>query len=131
MGPLPDIAAADAVWAAQLGPALTEADVARLLGRDTDDVARAPGLLRLRQRETADRVYPLFQFTANGQLSGVAAVVTVLSPVLGPLSIASWLPAGTASSTACVRSTFCAPAASSTCSPWPGRSPRMRRGDYG
>ena len=65
--------------------------MARLLDRDPEDVARAPGLLRLRQREGHERVYPLFQFTAGGQVPGVAEVVTILSPVLVALTIASWL----------------------------------------
>jgi hypothetical protein len=86
-----DVSAADAAWAAQLGPALTEADVARLLGRAAEAVARAPELLRLQQRESAERVYPLFQFTADGQVPGVADVLAMLSPVLSPLTIASWL----------------------------------------
>jgi hypothetical protein len=86
-----DVSAADAAWAAQLGPALTEADVARLLGRDAEEVARAPELLRLQQRKTGERVYPLFQFTPSGQVPGVADVVTVLSPTFFPLSIGSWL----------------------------------------
>ena len=86
-----DVAAADAAWAAQLGPALTEAAAARLLGRDTNQVARAPELLRLQQRETAERVYPLFQFTQDGQVPGVPAMLTLLSPFFVPLSIASGL----------------------------------------
>jgi hypothetical protein len=57
----------------------------------TEDVARAPGLLRLRQREGHERVYPLFQFTAGGQVPGVAEVVTILSPAFVALTIASWL----------------------------------------
>jgi hypothetical protein len=82
---------ADAAWTAQLGPALTEADVARLLGREPGDVAEAPELLRLLQRETGEPVYPVFQFDTDGQVPGVAEVVTALTPVLLPLSIASWL----------------------------------------
>jgi hypothetical protein len=70
---------------------LTEADVARLLTCEVADVARAPGLLCLQQREAADRVYPVFQFTSDGQVPGVVEVVTTLSPVLLPLTIASWL----------------------------------------
>jgi Protein of unknown function (DUF2384) len=88
---LQDVAAADAEWAHQLGPALSEADVARLLDRDVEDVARAPALLRLLQREGHARVYPLFQFAAGGQVPGVAEVVTILSPAFVALTIASWL----------------------------------------
>jgi hypothetical protein len=47
-----DADAAWAAWAAQLGPALTEAAAARLLSRDSEEVTRASGrLLRLLQRE--------------------------------------------------------------------------------
>ena len=91
MHALDDVPAADATWTAQLGPALAEPDVARLLKWEPADVARAAGLLRLHQRETADPVCPLFQFTADGQMPGVAEVVTTLSPALVALTIASWL----------------------------------------
>ena len=52
-------AADDAAWAGQIGPALSEVGVARLLGRSVDDVRGDPGLLRLPQRE-GGRVSPSF-----------------------------------------------------------------------
>jgi hypothetical protein len=56
-------------------------------------VRRTPGLLRLRNRD-GDVVYPLQQFTADGeQVPGVADVVDTFAPALQPLSIACWLAA--------------------------------------
>ena len=53
-------------------------------------VRRAPGLLRLRNRDGRP-VYPVVQFADSAQLPGVAEVVTALTPALQPLTIASWL----------------------------------------
>ena len=85
-------AADDAAWAAQIGPALSEAGVARLLGRSVDDVRGDPDLLRLPQRE-GGRVYPVVQFGEDGApVAGVAAVLMVLAAVVGtPWTAASWL----------------------------------------
>ena len=83
---------ADAAWAAQVGPALVEADVARLLGRSPQAVSDDPRLLRIVDR-TGRSVYPIVQFDDGQQLAGVGDAVALLSRSLLPLTIASWLTA--------------------------------------
>ena len=83
---------ADKTWAAQLGPALSQPDTARLLGKSEQAVSKDARLLRIRNRD--DRpVYPIFQFDGRTQVAGVADVITTLRPSLQPLTIASWLTA--------------------------------------
>lgn len=83
---------ADKTWAAQLGPALSQPDTARLLGKSEQAVSKDARLLRIRNRD--DRpVYPIFQFDGRTQLDGVAEVITTLRSSLQPLTIASWLTA--------------------------------------
>ena len=48
----------DAQWAAQIGPALTQGDVARLLNKTEQAVSKDPRLLRLRNRDGRP-VYPV------------------------------------------------------------------------
>ena len=86
---------ADAAWAAQIGPALSQPDVARLLGKSAQAVSKDGRLLRIRNRDGRP-VYPVAQFDGRGQLRGVADVVATLVGVLQPLTIASWLTAGNA-----------------------------------
>lgn len=83
---------ADQAWAAQVGPALTQRDVARLLSKTEQAVAKDARLLRVRTRDGRP-VYPVLQFTGRGQLSGVAEVVAALRGALEPLTVASWLTA--------------------------------------
>jgi hypothetical protein len=81
----------DAVWAQQIGAALAEDDVARLLGLTTSEVARSPRLLRIANRD-GGVVYPVVQFDReHGQVPGVADVVTTLAVAFEPLTIAAWL----------------------------------------
>src|SRR6478672_8842212 len=66
---------ADKTWAAQLGPALSQPDTARLLGKSEQAVSKDARLLRIRNRD--DRpVYPIFQFDGRTQVPGVAEVIT-------------------------------------------------------
>src|ERR671936_43388 len=51
----------DRLWAEQVGPALAQGDVARLLGRTEQAVSKSKGLLRLRNRDGRP-VYPVVQF---------------------------------------------------------------------
>ena len=81
---------ADASWARQLGPALNQGDVARLLGKSEQAVSKDPRLLRIRNRDTRP-VYPILQFDGRGQIAGLADVVVALAGVLEPLTVASWL----------------------------------------
>lgn len=83
---------ADRVWGEQIGPSLTQRDTARLLGKSETAVSKDPKLLRIRTRSRRV-VYPVVQFNGRVQQPGVADVVTALSPVLEPLTIASWLTA--------------------------------------
>lgn len=80
----------DERWAGQIGPVLSQPDVARLLDKTVQAVAQDQRLLRLRQRD--DRpVYPVFQFNGRRQVEGVAEVVATLREALEPLTIAAWL----------------------------------------
>ncbi|MGN6245613.1 MAG: hypothetical protein ACTHQ3_18335 [Motilibacteraceae bacterium] len=80
----------DAAWAEQVGPALTQSDTARLLGKSEQAVSKDPRLLRVRNRDGRP-VYPVVQFDGRSQRPGVAEVVAALAPVLAPLTVASWL----------------------------------------
>lgn len=84
--------AADQAWAAQVGPALTQRDTARLLGKSEQAVAKDVRLLRVRTRDGRP-VYPVVQFDGRAQVAGVAEVLAVLRDALEPLSTASWLTA--------------------------------------
>lgn len=89
--------ATDARWAAQLGPAYRQADVAALLGKSKQAVSRDRHLLALRTRGGAI-VYPAFQFDGRRLLPGLGTVVTTLVPVAAsPWTVASWLTSGSAS----------------------------------
>lgn len=81
---------ADRQWARQLGPCLTQRDVARLLQRTEQSVSKDPRLLRLRTRRRRP-VYPVVQFAGRAQKPGIAEVVQILRDVFEPLTIASWL----------------------------------------
>ncbi len=80
----------DRQWAEQLGPALSQRDVARLLDKSAQAVSKDPGLVRLRNRD--DRIaYPVFQFAGRRQVPGVGDVVRALADAVSPLMTASWL----------------------------------------
>ena len=81
---------ADRAWGRQIGPSLSQADVARLLGISAQAVSKSRALLRLRNRDGRP-VYPVLQFDGRRPLAGVAEVVALLDGPLLPLSIASWL----------------------------------------
>lgn len=85
----------DAAWAAQIGPALSQQDVARLLGKSEQAVSKDARLLRIRNRDGRP-VYPVVQFDGRRQLLGVADVVAAIGRVLEPLTVASWLTASNA-----------------------------------
>lgn len=89
-----EILAADAddqAWVEQLGPALSGAAVARMLGVSPQAVSSNKGLLRLRMR--SGRVgYPIFQFAGRLSVDGLADIVRMLGPVVATeWTIASWL----------------------------------------
>lgn len=79
-------------WAAQVGPALTQRDTARLLDKSEQAVAKDARLLRVRASD-GKPLYPVVQFAGRHQIDGVAAVVAALRESLEPLSVASWLTA--------------------------------------
>lgn len=81
---------ADQAWSAQIGPGLTQADVARLLDVTVQAVSKNKGLLRLENRDGRP-VYPIVQFDGRRALPGVAGILAVLDGPLLPLTIASWL----------------------------------------
>lgn len=81
---------ADQAWGAQIGPGLTQADVARLLNVTVQAVSKNKGLLRLENRDGRP-VYPIIQFDGRRALPGVADIVAILDGPLLPLTTASWL----------------------------------------
>lgn len=80
----------DARWSAQIGPALAQGDVARLLGKSEQAVSKDPRLLRIRNRDGRP-VYPVVQFVGRGLLPGLPDVLAVLLASVQPLTAASWL----------------------------------------
>ena len=81
---------ADRAWAEQVGTALAQRDVARLLGKTEQAVTKDRRLLRLRNRD--DRpVYPVMQFEGRRLVDGVDQVIDILDDAVHPLTIASWL----------------------------------------
>jgi hypothetical protein len=83
--------AADSAWAKQVGAALRESDVAKLLDSSVGTVSADPRLLRLPRRDGRS-VYPIFQFDGRRQVPGVADVVEVLTPIVAtPFTIAAFL----------------------------------------
>lgn len=82
---------ANAAWRRQVGPALSQADVARLLGKSQQAVQKDRRLLMLRQPGTNRPVYPVMQFHERRPISGVADVLAALRESLLPESIAAWL----------------------------------------
>ena len=74
----------------QVGPALSQADAARLLGTSVHAVQHDPDLLMVRQPGTGTPVYPVFQFDGHRTLAGLGELIRILSPVLGPEGIAGW-----------------------------------------
>ncbi len=82
--------AADRHWAAQIGPSLTQADTARLLGNSEQASAKDPRLLRVKTR--SGRVaYPVVQFDGRAVLAGLGEVLAVLAPAADPLTVTAWL----------------------------------------
>lgn len=82
--------AVDRRWAEQVGPSLTQADTARLLGKSEQATAKDGRLLRVKTR--SGRVaYPIVQFSGRGPLPGLATVMKALAPVADPLTILAWL----------------------------------------
>ncbi len=88
---------ADARWAAQLGPAYRQGDVAALLGKTKQAVSRDRRLLALRTRGGAV-VYPVFQFDGRRLLAGLGEIVPgLLAVAASPWTVASWLTSGSSS----------------------------------
>lgn len=80
----------DAAWADQIGPALTQSDTARLLGKSEQAVSKDQRLLRVRNRDGRP-VYPVVQFDGRSVRTGLGDVVSTLGTALDPLTVASWL----------------------------------------
>lgn len=81
----------DRAWAAQLGPAYRQLDVARLLGKSKQAVSSDRGLLKLEMRNR-DIAYPAFQFDGRRTLPGIRSVIAVLDPAVATAwTTASWL----------------------------------------
>lgn len=78
-------------WRDQIGPALSQADVARMLGAPQEAVQSDPHLLMLNQPGSRQPVYPVIQFHNRHPIPGLADVLEVLRGVLLPESIAAWL----------------------------------------
>lgn len=81
---------ADREWAAQVGPSLSQADTARLLGKSEQATAKDSRLLRVKTR--SGRVaYPVVQFDGRAVLPGIGAVLAALKPVADPMTVLAWL----------------------------------------
>ncbi|HXH56993.1 hypothetical protein [Iamia sp.] len=80
----------DRLWADQVGPALSQGDVARLLGVSEQAVSQSRQLLRLRDRDRRP-VYPYVQFDGKRILPGLDRVLDLLGPVTTAVGIAAWL----------------------------------------
>ena len=81
---------ADQEWSAHVGPALSQADTARLLKVSVQAVSKSAGLLRVRNRD-GRVVYPVVQFDGRRVLPGLPEVLALLDGPLLPLTVASWL----------------------------------------
>lgn len=82
----------DRGWAEQIGPSLTAADAARLLGREVNEVRNDPELLVLHNRDGSE-ILPVFQFRGRDPVPGLSDVLECLRDGFAPLTIASWLTA--------------------------------------
>ncbi len=84
----------DAGRRTRIGPALSQADVARLLDKSPQAVHKDRRLLVLRQPDakgTARPTYPVFQFRGHSIRPEVGETVRLLSGVAEPETIAAWL----------------------------------------
>lgn len=81
---------ADRLWAAQVGPSLTQADAARLLGKSEQATSKDARLLRVKTR--SGRVaYPIVQFEGRAPVPGLGEVLATLAPAADELTSLSWL----------------------------------------
>lgn len=81
------------LWRTQIGPCLSQAAVARLLGITSQAVAKradSKDLLRIANGDGRP-VYPLWQFDGRRTLAGLPVALRLLSPVDDELTVASWL----------------------------------------
>lgn len=83
---------ADKAWGDQIGPCLTQRDVAQLLEKTEQAVSQDGRLVRLHNRDGRP-VYPLVQFDGRQVLPGIDRIVAALQDAVEPLTIASWLTA--------------------------------------
>lgn len=80
----------DRRWAAQVGPALSQRDTARLLDKSEQAVSKDRRLLRIRNRDGRP-VYPAVQFDGRRPLPGVAEVLDALGEATAPIEVLAWL----------------------------------------
>lgn len=80
----------DRMWADQVGPALAQRDVARLLAKTEQAVSKDPRLIRLRNRDGRP-VYPLCQFDGRSVVTGVGEVAVILAQAATPAAALAWL----------------------------------------
>ncbi len=80
-------------WRAQIGPCLTQAATASLLGITPQGVVKRSAMLELLRVTNGDGrpVYPLFQFVGRRTLDGLGPVLRTLVRVDDDLTMASWL----------------------------------------
>lgn len=115
----------DAAWTQQVGPALSQRDVGRLLGKSPQAVSKDARLLRIRQRGRRP-VHPVFQFDGRHQLPGLGEIVVTLSGTLEALTTAAWLTTPARHLDGYRRSSRCRPGAAGGCSRPPAASPQPR-----
>jgi len=82
--------AATAAVAAQIGPALSQGDAARLLGVSVQAVSKNKALLKHKNPD-GRAVYPIVQFAGRNTLPGLGEVLHIFDGILEPLTVASWL----------------------------------------
>lgn len=78
-------------WAAQVGPALTLADTARMLGRTPEQLVADPDLLGA-PGPGGDLVFPVVLFDGSRPLPGLGPVLAVLRDAgSSPAALLAWL----------------------------------------
>jgi hypothetical protein len=81
---------ANRAWQHQVGPSLTQADTARLLGRTEQAISKDRRLVRV-HRSDGRPAYPIAQFDGRRQKPGVADVVAALDGAVNELTPTAWL----------------------------------------
>ena len=84
---------ANARWRAQIGPCLTQAAAANLLGITPQGVAKRAAMSELLRVMNGDGrpAYPLFQFAGRRTVDGLGPVLRTLGGIDDDLTVAAWM----------------------------------------